>query len=66
MYIYIYIYINKYTYIYIFIYIYLYMYPPKGGEIALGLATNGEIADFQYCLVVFSSLLRLLSTDILV
>jgi len=35
-------------------------YPPKMREIALWPFTNGSIADFQYCLVVLPSLLRLL------
>ena len=34
--------------------------PPKNGLIALWPSTNGRIADFWYCLVVFRSLLRLL------
>jgi len=40
--------------------------PPKDGQIALWSATNGSIPDFKYCQVVNWSLLRLLSTYILV
>jgi len=40
--------------------------PPKDGKLAFPSATNGSIPDFWFCLVVNPSLLRLLSTHILV
>jgi len=41
-------------------------HPPKDGELSLSTATNGSIPDFLYWLVVNSSLLRFLGTNILV
>ena len=56
--------------IHVSVYVYeipTYVYtPPKDGEIALWSATNGSIPDFLCCQVVNPSLLRSLSTYILV